>query len=169
MEGGNVYSDSLWMRHPASKRATPNLNAHPSHSKVQGGLSKNASYKKRIFPHRRNSKDVSGGKRCAQVPFSLTSFLNKGRDTVHLCPTTQRNCSRRVSTQSYISVFPNQSSPVFPAWSWESGLRAGIPGNWGIPAWKKVISFVQEKFRSGDLGHPTDFLCVITTSDLSVP
>lgn len=70
-------------------------------------------------------------------PLASHHFLNKGRDTVYLCPTTQRNCSRWVSTQSYISVFPNQSSPVFPAWSWESRLRAGTPGNWGIPAWKK--------------------------------
>lgn len=74
----------LWMRHPASKRATPNLNAHPSDSKVQGSLSKNASYKnKRIFPHRRNSKDGNGDKRCPRVsPLRLTSFLHEGRDNI---------------------------------------------------------------------------------------
>lgn len=82
--------------------------------KFKAASPKMPATKKKVFPHRRNSKDGNGGKRCSLGLLRLTSFLHEGRDSAHLYPTTHRK--RKASPQVHIPMLPNQGSPMFPAW-----------------------------------------------------
>lgn len=143
------------MRRPARKRATPNLNADLSDSKVQGGFSKNASSKKEETISTQELKRWHWRQEIFAGPLYLPSFSHKGKEAPYTFASSYRKCPR-----GHSSMFPNWGSPMLPA----KRLREAVPGAGWLPAWKKAISFFQEKlwFRDSDGPHSRSLSGLIT-------